>query len=229
MRLARLLIVSALLSLAAPLAMAPAQALSAPITGTLRSASGDGTTPLSNATVELYSVNGSGLPGSVVATDTTGADGTFSLPAGSDPGYFVKVTRSNYRTGYVGHGYVQTDVTYAEQYPSGTALGDVYVVPSFIRGYVVNPATGNRVSGIKVTARAYGDWKNPEAADTTNSRGVFVLTGLECEDDCYLKFLGHPVDYENGYRACSGGVVATWGAACASPLGFIGKVRLQHL
>jgi hypothetical protein len=230
MRLARLLLVTALVSLAAPLAMAPAQALVAPITGTLLSASGDGTTPLAGATVELWTDGGTS-PGSATGTTaTTASDGSFSLPAGSDPDYYVKVTSpSNYRAGFIGGGFVQTDPAYAEAYPSATNLGDVYMLPSFIRGYVVNPATGNRVSGVKVSARAYGDWKNPEAVDYTNSRGVFVLNGIQCEDDCYLYFRGHPVNYENGYRACSGAVVATWGDACASPLGFIGKVRLQHL
>lgn len=230
MRLARLLLISALMSLAAPLAMSPAQALTAPITGTLLSASGNGTTPIAGATVELWTDGGSGPGSATGSTATTAADGSFSLPAGSDPGYYVKVTyTSNYRTGFLGGGFVQTDPTYAESYPSATDLGDVYMIPSFIRGYVVNPATGKRVSGVKVTARAYGDWKNPEAADTTNRNGVFVLNGIQCEDDCYLKFLGHPVNYENGYRACNGSVVATWGAACASPLGNIGKIRLQHL
>lgn len=230
MRRAILLILSAAVALVAPLTMAPAQALTAAITGTLLSASGNGTTPIAGATVQLWTDGGSG-PGSATATSvTTAADGTFSLPVGSDPDYYVKVSyTSNYRTGFIGGGFVQTDPSFAEAYPSSTDLGEVYMIPSFIRGYVVNPATGKRVSGVKVTARAYGDWKTAEAVDYTNRNGVFVLTGIQCEDDCYLKFLGHPVNYENGYRACNGSVVPTWGAACASPLGPIGKIRLQHL
>ena len=230
MRLARLLLVSTLMLLAAPLAMASAQGLTASISGTLLSASGNGTTPIAGATVTLWTDSGSG-PGSATSTTTTTAtDGSFSLPAGSDPHYYVKVTyNSNYRPGFVGGGFVQTDPAWAESYAPGTALGDVYMIPAFIRGYVVNPATGNRVSGVKVSARAYGDWKTAEAVDYTNRNGVFVLRGFECEDDCYLKFQGNPVNYENGYRACNGSVVPTWGAACASPLGNIGKIRLQHL
>lgn len=232
MRLTRLSLISAVITLAASsaLTLSPAQALIPPISGTLLSASGNGTTPIAGATIELWTDGGSG-PGSATGTSVnTAADGSFSLPAGSDPDYYVKVTyTSNYRPGFVGGGFVQTDPTFAESYTPGTDLGDVYMVPSFIRGYVVNPATGNRVSGVKVSARAYGDWKTAEAVDYTNRNGVFVLRGFECEDDCYLKFQGNPVNYENGYRACNGGVVPTWGEACASPLGNIGKIRLQHL
>jgi hypothetical protein len=60
-----------------------------------------------------------------------------------------------------------------------------------------------------------------------DAEGRFVITGLECEDDCYLKLNGSDVGHEVGYRACSGGVVADWGDACASPIGRIGKVRLD--
>jgi hypothetical protein len=227
MRRAIFLVLSAIVALVAPLTMAPAQALTATITGTLLSAS-PGAPPLAGATVKLYT-DASGAPGSVIDTVTTDSTGNFSLDAGSDPDYFIRVTRTDYQGGFVGGGFVQSSSTFYDTYAPGTAVGDVYMIPTFIRGYVVNPATGKRVSGVKVTARAYGAWTTPEAADVTNSNGVFVLRGFDCEDNCYLKFLGHPVDYENGYRACNGGVVATWGAACASPLGNIGKIRLQHL
>ena len=229
MRRARLLLIPAVIILAASsaLTVSPAQALAPAISGTLLSAS-EGSPPLAGATVKLYT-DSSGAPGSVVYTVTTGSDGTFSLSAGSDPDYFIGVTRGNYHGGFVGNGFVQSDSTFYETYAPSTDVGDVYMVPSFIRGYVVNPATGKRVSGVKVTARSQSDLSHPEAADYTDSRGVFTLTGLECEDDCYLYFRGHPVSFENGYRACSGAVVATWGDACAAPLGNIGKVKLQHL
>lgn len=35
--------------------------------------------------------------------------------------------------------------------------------------------------------------------------------------------------YENGYRSGEATVVATFGDACASPLGSIGKTRIDHL
>ena len=35
--------------------------------------------------------------------------------------------------------------------------------------------------------------------------------------------------FETGYRACNATVVETWGEACASPIGRIGKVRLDRL
>lgn len=232
MRRARLLLISAVLALVAPaaLTLAPAQAVTT-ITGTLLSASG-GSPALAEATVDLLTDN-SGSPGSVVDTVTTGADGTFTLAAGSDPDYFIRVTRNNYHggivTGPVDEAKIVSFDGATQGYAPGTALGDVSMIPSFIRGYVVNPATGKRVSGVRVTARSANDLSHPEAVDYTNSRGVFTLTGLECEDDCYLYFRGNPVGYENGYRTCSATVAPTFGAGCASPLGNIGKVKLQHL
>ena len=233
MRLARVMLIAALMALVAPFAMTPAHALAPAITGTLLSASGDGTTPLAGATVKLYT-DSSGTPGTVIDTVTTAADGTFSLSAGSDPDYFIKVTRTSYHGGFVGGAepaYVQSDPSFYNTYAPGTDVGEVYMVPSFIRGYVVNPATGKRVAGVRVAARSGSKASKLEleSVDYTNRNGVFTVTGLECEDDCYLFFRGNPVDYENGYRACNAAVVPTWGEACASPLGAIGKIRLQHL
>ena len=68
-----------------------------------------------------------------------------------------------------------------------------------------------------------------EGSDTTDSNGVFRVTGITCEDDCYLRMNGSARSFEVGYRACNATVVATWGDACASPIGRIGKVRLDHL
>ena len=233
MRRTRLLIVAAVLACLAPLTMAPAEAGSmAAITGTVNGVSGDGSVPLGSVTVSLYTVDSSGdpaVPGSFVTSTTSASDGSFSVtPPGPGP-YFVQVTRANYHPGFIGMDYAQSDPQYYDQFSAGANLHDVYMVPSFIRGFVVNPATGKRVRGVKVVARGQSDWSHPEAVDYTDRDGNFVLTGIECEDDCYLYLKGQPVGYENGYRGCAGGVVATWPDACASPIGRIGKIRLQHL
>ena len=100
-------------------------------------------------------------------------------------------------------------------------------LPAFIRGRIVDSANGHAVRGVKVTARSANDVTQVEGADTTNRNGVFVITGLECEDDCYLKANGSDRGYETGFRACNAQVVADWGDACGSPIGKIGKVFLD--
>jgi len=190
---------------------------------------------LPGATVSLRTVTETG-PGTVVDTDTSDADGRFALDAGPTPDdeYYVEVTLAQYRHGFVGGppgdvNYVQFDAGFASTYSPDANLGKVLVVPAFIRGVLVNPATGRRVPNVKVAARSDNDASQFEGSDTTNANGVFKIKGIECEDDCYLKFAGSPQGYENGFRACPGTVVATFADACASPLGNIGKVRIDHL
>ena len=98
----------------------------------------------------------------------------------------------------------------------------------FIRGTVVNSVTKNPVRGVRVTVRKQGA-ASVDDTDVTNADGVFRLDVLTCEDDCMLKINGSVKGYETGFRACNAQVVATWGAACASPLGRIGRVFLDKL
>jgi hypothetical protein len=190
---------------------------------------------LPGATVNLRTVTESG-PGVVVDTDTTDSDGRFALDAGPTPDdeYYVQVTLNNYRGGYVGgavddDNYVQFDASFAATYSPGVNLGRVFIVPSFIRGVLINAATGARVPNVKVSVRPGDDLTKPEGVDFTNAKGVFKVKDIECEDDCALYFLGHPQHYENGYWSCARTVVPTWGDACASSLGNIGRVRIDHL
>jgi Carboxypeptidase regulatory-like domain len=97
----------------------------------------------------------------------------------------------------------------------------------FIRGTVVNSVTKNPVRGVTVTVRKHGA-ATVDDTDVTNADGVFRLDVLTCEDDCALRINGSAKSYETGFRACNAQVVPTWGAACASPLGRIGRVFLDR-
>ncbi|MFC6044994.1 hypothetical protein ACFP8W_07735 [Nocardioides hankookensis] len=206
---------------------APAHAAD-PLTGRLVDAMGSG--PVAGQTVRLRTVTEGG-PGVVVDTDVTDAAGTFALHAGPSPDdeYYVQVAPGRFQGGFVGGApkYVQPSVGYAMTYGAHAALGTIRANPAFIRGVVVDAKTKKPLRGIKVAARSMNDTWQTEGTDTTNRAGVFSITGLECEDDCYLKVSGAAKGYEVGYRACNGAVVATWGDACASPIGAIGKVRLE--
>lgn len=118
---------------------------------------------------------------------------------------------------------------YARTYGPGDHIGNICDNPAYIRGLVVNAATGNPVSGVYVTARSHTDTWALEGSAYTNSSGVFRVTGITCEDDCYLKVNGCARSYETGYRACNAQIVPSWDDACGSPIGRIGKVFLQHL
>jgi len=98
----------------------------------------------------------------------------------------------------------------------------------FIRGIVVNRKTKNPVRGVTVTVRPQGA-STVDGADVTGADGVFRIDGVTCEDNCMLKINGNAKGYETGFRACNAQVVPTWGAACASPLGRIGRVFLGRL
>ena len=220
-------------ALTAVLAGASPATAAAPLVGKLVSAT-DPSVGLPGATVRLRTVTESG-PGPVVSTDTTDDDGRFSLDAGDAPEdeYYVEITKPNYRGGYVGgepsFKYVQFSADFAATYGPSGSLGKIRIVPAFIRGVLVNSKTGKPVPGVKVSVRPGDDITKPEGTDVTNARGVFKVNGIECEDDCALYFLGRPKGYENGYWGCAHTVVATWGDACASSLGNIGKVKIDKL
>jgi len=216
----------ALLTLGA-VAGPPAAVAADPLTGRLIDATG-AHPAVQGATVRLRTVTASG-PGTVVDTDVTDSDGRFALDAGSSPDdeFYVQVVAGVYQGGWVGGGYVQPTPAYAVTYGPHEAIGKILALPAFIRGVLVNSVTGNPVRDVRVTARSANDLKQIEGGDTTGLRGVFRINGLECEDDCYLKVNGAPQGYEVGFRACNAQVVPTWGAACASPIGRIGKVFLD--
>ena len=173
-----------------------------------------------------------GHPGPIVDTDVTGPHGRFSLDAGSAPEdeYFVQVVAGRYQGGWVGGPprVAETRLANAATYAPGTALGRIWVNPAFMRGVVVNSHTHRPLRGIRVSARSHSDHSQPLRRDVTDRNGVFRITGLECEDDCFLRVNGTARGYEVGFRACNATVVPTWGEACGAPLGRIGRVFLDR-
>ncbi len=207
----------------------PTASAADPLTGRLVDSTGSHPA-VAGATVRLRTVSGSGA-GAVVDTDTTSSSGAFSLDAGPSPDdeYYVQVLPGAYQGGYVGGGsprYVETTAAGAATYGAHAHLGTIRANPAFIRGILVDSVSHDPVAGVKVTSRSDNDISQVEGSDVTDRNGVFRITGLECEDDCYLKFAGGS-RHETGFRACNATVVATWGAACASPIGRIGKVRID--
>jgi hypothetical protein len=203
-----------------------------PLTGRLVDSTGSHPA-VAGATVRLRTVTPDGV-GPVVDSDTTNGDGEFALDAGAAPEdeYFVQVLPGRYQGGYVGGApgetnYVQPTAGYATTYGPHAHIGKILANPAFIRGFVVSSNTKNPLEGVKVTARSANTIGQVEGSDITGARGGFVIKGLECEDDCYLKVNGASKGYEVGFRDCNGTVVADWGDACASPIGRIGKVFLD--
>lgn len=239
MRRSLALVVSALLASAAltvgVLAASSPSSAAGLLTGRLVDSTG-GHPSVVGATVKLRTVTETG-PGTVVDTDTTNSAGEFALNAGPSPDdeYYVQVVAGTYQGGYVGGApgaainWVEAIAENGATYSPDAAIGKIYDNPAFIQGRLIDATTKKPVKNVKVTARSANDIAQVEGSDVTNARGVFRITGLECEDDCYLKFAGAPQGYEIGFRSCPGGVVADWGDACASPIGLIGKVRIEHL
>lgn len=212
------------------LAVSPSAGAATPVTGRLVDGYAAGHPAVAGMEVRLVESDGE-APGTVVDTAVTGTDGSFSLDPGSSGAaeFYVRAVAGKYQAGWVGDGWLQQDVAFAETFAPGADLGDVFAIPAFIRGTVVNSVTKGPVAGVRVTARSQDKIKEVDGADLTNKDGVFRIGGLTCEDDCYLKINGSEKGYETGFRDCNAKVVPTWGAACASPLGRIGKVFLDRL
>ena len=171
-----LAVVAALLSVAAP----PQASAGAVIQGQLIDFTTDD--PVPGTTVRLH-VNDGGTPGAVVDTVTTNATGNFTLSPTSDGNYWVEVVRNaRVQGGYVADypGGQPSFVQYeffadATLVASGTNLGRTLDAPSFISGFVVNAANGNRLSGIAVSIRDVRRLGRLVAGDTTNSNGFFKI------------------------------------------------------
>jgi hypothetical protein len=221
-----LAVVAALFQAAAP-PQASAGAAAA-IVGRVVQYGGD---PMPRTTVRLYEDDG-GAPGALVDTVSTDSDGNFTLSPTVDAEHWVEVVRNNrVQGGFVrdrttGPSYVQFDVAYATSVPPGTNLGRVLAAPSFISGRVVNAANGNRLRGITVSTRDVLALATVLDSDVTDATGFFRIPIFG--EDFGLRVNGRTRGFENGWRACNGTVVRTWGAACQSPIGRIGKVRLDR-
>jgi hypothetical protein len=233
MRRSLAVLLSACLAALALLAVSPSAEAATPITGRLVNGhAGTPAPPVAGMTVELVEM-GTGPTGAAVDDDVTDADGHFSLDPGTSTAskFFVRAVAGDYQAGWVGGNprWLQRDATFANKFAPDTHLGAVRAIPAFIRGVVVKSVSKKPVPGVTVTARSQDAIKEVDGTDTTNADGSFRINNLTCEDDCFLKINGSARGYETGFRACSAQVVATWGAACASPLGGIGRVFLDRL
>lgn len=232
MRRALAVLLSACLTALALLAVSPPAEAATPITGRLVDVTGSGA--VAGMEVRLFESVG-GEPATTHLTSAiTGPDGNFSLDPGTSTAtaFFVRAVAGNYQAGWVGDSGDQRwlqPAAFAQSFPGGTLLGDINANPAFIRGIVVNAATKSPVRGVTVTARSQDMLSDPDGADLTDRDGRFRINGLTCEDDCALKINGGARGYETGFRACNARIVATWGAACATPIGGIGRVYLDRL
>ncbi len=190
-----------------------------------------GGSPVPGTTVRLHQDDG-GAPGALVDTTTADSNGQFSLTPAIDGPHWVEVVRNRrVQGGFVsdsasGPSWVQFDAAHATPVDPGTRLGRVLGAPSFISGKVVDAASGNRLQGTNVSTRDVVALGTVLHADATDANGFFRIPIWG--EDFGLRVNGRTRGYENGWRACDGSVVPTWGAACASPVGPIGKVRLDR-
>jgi hypothetical protein len=99
--------------------------------------------------------------------------------------------------------------------------------PTYLKGMVVNSATGAKVSGVLVTLRDPVSL-DVIASDLTNANGVFRMDDLS-SDEYALKFNGSRRGYETGFGGCGHGVVPTFGEACTFAPGAVGRFRLDRL
>ena len=123
--------------------------------------------------------------------------------------------------------FVQPTISDAKTYGPHADLGKVWALPAFVRGIVVDSATGAPVQGVFASMRDVGDLNTIVGSDTTNANGVFRIYGLEGED-FGLKINGSAKGYETGWVGCTNQVWPTWGEACGAPLGKAGKIFLDQ-
>lgn len=186
-------------------------------------------TPIANASVRLTTLTSKGDIGSA----TTDEDGRFSINPTflSENGYEVHIDADRRIQGgevadQGSNRAVQFVGTDGDDYPAGTGLGRIYTTPSFVSGRLVNAANGKPVRRVVVRLRGIFPPRVTVVTDRTGANGRFRLDGFIGEDFGFYAD-GGPRGFENGWRACNGAVVPTWGLACQSPLGAIGKVRIE--
>ena len=236
MRWQRILILgaaaAAMAATSIPAVAAPPPVL--PITGSVVVAG----TPVAGATVRLLVVLDGPVAGAVVDTAVTAANGTFALLPDTDPAieeYAVFVVADDeVQGGYVGGGassgvpaFTVPELVDGATYAAGSAIGPIEVLNSYLRGTVVDSVTKAPVPGVVVTARDEVDRTIVYGRDTTNARGVFVITGLS-RDEYSLRMNGLRVGYENGYRACDR-TVLPWLDACTLAPGKTGRTLIDQL
>lgn len=211
----------------------PAANAATPITGRLVDSTVASHPGVPNMTVQLRRNTASG-PGVVVTTDVTGPAGGFSLtPPSAAARYWIRVVPGTYQGGHIGGDgaagmdFVMFTVAEANTYRPGTSIGAIQTLPAFVRGAVVDSATGDPVPGVTLHMTDVIDRTIVYASDTTNASGAFRIVGLDGED-FGLRVNGSAVGHEVGwFNGISHEVVPTWGAATGAPLGRAGRVSLD--
>lgn len=171
-----------------------------------------------------------GPGGTVIGAATTNREGRFSVvrtgakPAG---GFYVRIVgdewvQSGIVDGDTSPRSVQWAYVYARRYNDGAALGRINAHSAFVQGRVVDADTLAPVAGARVNLRrAYDNVRVGTAL--TGARGYFRIRPIRGED-FNLQVNGLAVGHENGYRACNAQLVPTVGAACGSPIAYIGRI-----
>lgn len=172
----------------------------------------------------------SGPGGTVIGATTTNSEGRFSVVrTGPKPtgGFYVRIIGDEWvQSGIVGGDAsprsVEWSYSYARRYHDGATLGRVNAHSAFVQGRVVDADTLAPVAGARVNLRRAADNVRVGTA-LTGSRGYFRIRPIRGED-FNLQVNGLAVGHENGYRACNAQLVPTIGAACGSPIAYIGRV-----
>ncbi len=200
------------------------------VTGRLDNPWGDKPVP-AGLTVKLRKVTAGNTVGAVVDTDRTNRKGKFVLHAGASGQYVVQVKGAEgFLGGYVGGSprtAASTKAT-AQRVGSTAALGKIWADPSFIQAKAVDTQTLAPINKVQVTVYA-NDLTTVLGTDVTGAGGRFKVTGLRCRQLCALYVSGVDTIHETGYVACDKNVVPTWGEACSSALGRIGRVYLEPI
>lgn len=172
----------------------------------------------------------SGPGGTVIGATTTNSEGRFSVVrTGAKPtgGFYVRIVGDEWvQSGIVGGDTsprsVEWSYAHARRYDDGAALGRINAHSAFVQGRVVDADTLAPVAGARVNLRRAADNVRVGTA-LTGSRGYFRIRPIRGED-FNLQVNGLAVGHENGYRACNAQLVPTIGAACGSPIAYIGRV-----
>lgn len=192
-------------------------------------------TSTSGASLSGYTVRLRADDSGVAAASTTSAgDGSFVLmvpPVGGS--YYVQVVgTSRWQGGWAGgstpaHIEFSFDSPATSTYVAGDDLGNLRLPPAWMRGTVVDAATGNPVRGVEVAVKRPGG-KVALAIDMTGPKGGFYVEGLD-EEEFDVRVDGSARGYETGFWTCASTVTPDRGDACTVGYGNRGKVRIQRL
>ena len=211
-------------------AAAPPGQAADPLTGRLVSTDGGG--GVAGQTVRLRRLADGGAPGAVVATDTTDAEGRFSLDAGepTQDEYYVQVGPGSHQGGYVGGSPRSSSPAPTTPRPGDRTTSSARCAPT--------PASSaacwstRRPSGRSAGSGSRGAPRAEKAADTdvTDRAGeVRRIATCRARTTASCASAVARAATRTATAPATAGWSPTWGDACASPLGRVGRVRIQRL